>query len=75
MTGLDWFIVFLLNGAVIAFGFYLARSTKSSSDWFLGGRSLPWWGLGLSIFATSSASFLGFDHCACAAPAVPKTKR
>lgn len=53
MTGLDWFIVFLLNGAVIAFGFYLARSTKSSSDWFLGGRSLPWWGLGLSIFATS----------------------
>lgn len=53
MTGLDWFIVFLLNGSVIAFGFYLARSTKSSSDWFLGGRSLPWWGLGLSIFATS----------------------
>mgnify|MGYP003629794855 FL=1 len=53
MSWLDWLIVFVLNGSVIAFGFYLARSTKSSSDWFLGGRSLPWWGLGLSIFATS----------------------
>ncbi|WP_417375335.1 sodium:solute symporter family transporter [Gimesia maris] len=53
MSWLDWMIVFLLNGSVIAFGFYLARSTHSSSDWFLGGRSLPWWGLGLSIFATS----------------------
>lgn len=53
MSWLDWIIVFVLNGSVIGFGFYLARSTKSSSDWFLGGRSLPWWGLGLSIFATS----------------------
>ncbi|WP_299468444.1 sodium/solute symporter [uncultured Gimesia sp.] len=53
MSWLDWLIVFVLNGSVIAYGFYLARSTKSSSDWFLGGRSLPWWGLGLSIFATS----------------------
>ena len=53
MSWIDWLIVFILNGSVIYFGFYLARGTKSSSDWFLGGRTLPWWGLGLSIFATS----------------------
>ncbi len=53
MTLVDWMIVLCLNGAVIGYGFYLSRGTKSSSDWFLGGRSLPWWGLGLSIFATS----------------------
>ncbi len=53
MTFLDWAIVFILNGAVIAYGFYLAQKTESSNDWFLAGRSLPWWGLGLSIFATS----------------------
>jgi len=53
MTWLDWMIVLVLNGSVIGYGFYLARNTKTSSDWFLGGRSLPWWGLGLSIFATS----------------------
>ncbi|MEZ6047237.1 MAG: hypothetical protein R3C11_16975 [Planctomycetaceae bacterium] len=31
----------------------LSRKTTSSSEWFLGGRSLPWWGLGLSILATA----------------------
>jgi len=53
MTLIDWTIVLLLNGSVIAYGFYLARGTTSSSEWFLGGRALPWWGLGLSMFATS----------------------
>ncbi|MCA9040013.1 MAG: sodium/solute symporter [Planctomycetaceae bacterium] len=49
----DWLIVFVLNGAIIGYGFYLSRKTISSSEWFLGGRSLPWWGLGLSILATA----------------------
>lgn len=53
MTFIDWSIVFALNGAVIAYGFYLSRGTTTSSEWFLGGRALPWWGLGLSMFATS----------------------
>jgi SSS family solute:Na+ symporter len=53
MTFLGWAIVFVLNGAIIVYGFFLARKTESSNDWFLAGRSLPWWGLGLSMFATS----------------------
>ena len=50
---LDWFIVLLLNGGVIAYGFYLSRGTESSSDWFLGRRALPWWAIGMSMFATN----------------------
>ena len=50
---IDWIIVLTLNGAVIALGFYLARGTYSSSEWFLGRRALPWWGIGLSMFATN----------------------
>ncbi|MAT14107.1 MAG: hypothetical protein CMJ46_02425 [Planctomyces sp.] len=53
MTLWDWLIVVLLNGAIIGYGFYLSRNTTSGSEWFLGGRSLPWWGLGLSIVATA----------------------
>ncbi len=53
MHWIDWLIVLVLNGAVIGYGFYLARSTHSSSDWFLGSRALPWWGIGLSMFATN----------------------
>lgn len=50
---IDWVIVLLLNGTVIGVGFYLARGTESSSEWFLGRRALPWWGIGLSMFATN----------------------
>ena len=53
MTLLDWLIVLILNGAVIGYGLYLARSTETSSEWFLGGRVLPWWAIGLSMFATN----------------------
>ncbi len=53
MAPIDWIIVFVLNGAVIAYGLYLARGTVSSSEWFLGGRALPWWAVGLSMFATN----------------------
>ncbi|MFP6677364.1 MAG: sodium/solute symporter [Pirellulaceae bacterium] len=53
MSEFDWFLVFLLNGGVIVVGLYLARGTRSSSQWFLAGRSLPWWGIGLSMFATN----------------------
>lgn len=53
MTPLDWLIVLVINGAVIGYGLYLARSTETSSEWFLGGRALPWWAVGLSMFATN----------------------
>ncbi|MEZ6111146.1 MAG: sodium/solute symporter [Pirellulaceae bacterium] len=53
MHAVDWMIVLLLNGAIIGYGFYLARGTSSSSDWFLGRRALPWWAIGLSMFATN----------------------
>ena len=50
---IDWLIVLLLNGGVVCYGFYLSRGTSSSSDWFLGRRALPWWAIGLSMFATN----------------------
>src|SRR6056297_4300477 len=53
MTTLDWLIFISLNGGVMALGFWLARGTKTSADWFLGKRSLPWWAIGLSMFATN----------------------
>ena len=53
MTGLDWSIVLVLNGAIIAYGLYLARGTQTSSELFLGSRNLPWWAVGMSMFATN----------------------
>jgi SSS family solute:Na+ symporter len=53
MTGLDWFIVVIINGSIILWGLVLARGTQRSVDWFLAARGLPWWIVGLSMFATA----------------------
>jgi len=53
VSTLDWIIVLVLNSGVIVLGVWLARGTRSSRQWFLGGRSLPWWAVGLSMFATN----------------------
>ncbi|MFT5527259.1 MAG: SSS family solute:Na+ symporter, partial [Pirellulaceae bacterium] len=53
MTWIDWLIVLVLNGSVMGYGFYLARGATTSEDWFLGNRSLAWWAVGLSMFATN----------------------
>ena len=53
MTWFDWFLVVAINGVIIAFGFAKAKGTLRSLDWFLASRGLPWWIVGLSMFATA----------------------
>ena len=53
MSFLDWIIAVGLNAAIIIYGFYLSRGVRSSADWFLAGRKLPWWLVGLSMYATA----------------------
>jgi len=52
MTTLDWIIVMALNGPIILFALLKSSGTKTSEDWFLAGRTLPWWIVGLSLYAT-----------------------
>lgn len=49
---LDWAIVLVMNGGIILYGILRGRGTKTSADWFLAGRTLPWWMIGLSLYAT-----------------------
>jgi Na+/proline symporter len=57
MTPVDWCIVvayFILSAAVgLAFA---RRAGRSPSDYFLSGRSLPWWLAGTSMVATTFAA-------------------
>ena len=53
MSPWDWALVVGLNGAIILYGLYLSRGVRSSADWFLAGRSLPWWLVGISMYATA----------------------
>jgi solute:Na+ symporter, SSS family len=47
-------VVYLLG--VTALGIYFRRSQKDPRDYFLGGRTAPWWALAFSIVATETST-------------------
>ncbi len=54
MLLLDWLIVLLYLVATLMLGAYLARwASGSLEDFFVSGRSLPWWLAGTSMAATT----------------------
>jgi Na+/proline symporter len=57
MTLLDWFIVavYFILSAAIGFAF-AGRAGRNVSEFFLSGRSLPWWLAGTSMVATTFAA-------------------
>jgi Na+/proline symporter len=57
VTPLDWGIVAIYFVVSAAIGIGLtARASRSMSDYFVGGRSLPWWLAGTSMVATTFAA-------------------
>ncbi len=56
MHSFDWAIVFVYLGYVIWHGARLSRSTSTAADFFLAGRNLPWWAVGLSVMATQMSA-------------------
>lgn len=53
----DWLIILGYLIAVIWFGVGLGKGQKTTRDYFLGSRSVPWWGVSLSIVATETSAF------------------
>jgi len=52
MTLLDWLLVVGLNAPIVLYALWRGRGVKTSGEWFLANRSLPWWVIGLSMYAT-----------------------
>jgi solute:Na+ symporter, SSS family len=61
LTTLDLIVVGLYLSSMLAMGLWIARRQRSTDDFFLGGRNLPAWAVGISIFATlfSTITYLG----------------
>ena len=68
-SNIDWIVLVVYFTATMGIGFYLNRKSRSPEGSTAGGRSLPGWACGLSIFATylSSISFLALPGKAYAA--------
>lgn len=57
LTGLDWVIIGLYFLVSISIGIYMSRRAgRSTGDFFLSGRNLPWYIAGTSMVATTFAA-------------------
>jgi SSS family transporter len=52
---IDIFIVIFYMACTTALGFWIGRKQKSTTDYFLGGKHVPWWAVTLSIVATETS--------------------
>ena len=51
---IDWLIIFSFFGVFIFIGFITSKkSGENSKEFFLSGRNMPWWMLGISMVATT----------------------
>lgn len=55
---LDWVVMAIYLGAMVGIGlyFYLREKRGSTADFFVGGRSIPFWAAGVSLYATNTSS-------------------
>ena len=62
LSRLDWTLVAAYFAVFAAIGVWCARRQKSTEEYFVGGRAIPGWAAGLSLFATaiSTATFLAY---------------
>ena len=57
MSILDWFIIGLYVAIALGIGgFFMRRAGRNTSEYFVGGRKLPWWLAGVSMVATTFAA-------------------
>ena len=66
LATLDLVMVGLYVIFIVAMGFYFARRTETTDDYFLAGRTLTWWLIGFSLFASnvSSSTLIGLSSAA-----------
>ncbi len=61
LTAIDYAVIGVYLVAIVLFGSWFARFQKTTKDYFLTDRSVPWWAICFTIVATetSTLSFIG----------------
>ncbi len=62
----DWLVIILYLSGIILLGVWFGKDQKTTRDYFLGGKNIPWWGIGFSIIAaeTSALTIIGVPSIA-----------
>ena len=63
-TGIDRIVILVYFTLVMGFGAYFGKYSKTTSDYFFGGRRFSWWLITISIVATGigSHSFVKYSQ-------------
>jgi Na+/proline symporter len=56
LGALDVLVVLAYLAGVVGAGAWFSRRQKTSAQYFLGGRSVPWWAISASIVATETST-------------------
>lgn len=56
MSVIDLVIIIAYLAAVVAAGAWFGRKQKTTTQYFLAGKSVPWWAIGASIVATETST-------------------
>ncbi len=70
LSGVDYLVIAAYLVAIVAFGSWFGRFQRNTRDYFLTGRSVPWWAICFTIVATetSTLTFIGVPAQAYAVP-------
>jgi SSS family transporter len=52
----DWLVIIAYLGGIIGLGVWFGKEQRTTRDYFLGSRNIPWWGIGASIVATETSA-------------------
>ena len=55
-TYIDGLVIIVYLVLVAVFGIWSAGTQKTTTDYFLGGRSMPWWAILFSVVATETST-------------------
>jgi SSS family transporter len=56
MSLTDWIVLAVTLIAIVTYGIYKSRGSKNLDQYLMGGRSLPWYNIGLSVMATQASA-------------------
>lgn len=52
----DWLVILLYLLGIVLLGIWFGRDQRNTRDYFLGNKTIPWWGIGFSIVAAETSA-------------------
>ena len=52
----DWLVIGVYLGGILLLGVWFGKDQKNTRDYFLGSKTVPWWGIGFSIVAAETSA-------------------